>query len=148
MASFKEIQRKLKKATDNRLQKKVAEFVVIDLDIRDKKRDEYKRGDKPNGSLIGVYRSEAYRQYKLRKNPLAGGDVDLIDTGKFSNQLFVKSLGERKFIFKSQDEKEDLLKEKYGEDIMGFNEDTFLELQQNKYRDKLVIYIKQITGIK
>jgi hypothetical protein len=147
MVSLKEAQRRLKKVTEAKLQKKVEEFVLIDLEIRDLKRYEYKRGLDPFGTPIGFYMSDKYEEMKRRKNPLAGGNVDLIDTGKFSNQLFVKSLGNSKFIFRSQDDKGEILEERYGEKIWGLNEETFNNLQKEKYAPKLVRYIKQITRL-
>ena len=148
MATVTELHKKLKKATEKRIKDKVAEFIVIDSNLRKEKKQEFKQGDNPDGSAIGQYKNKDYQSMKMRMNPLAGGDVDLILTGKFSNQMFVKSLGNSRFIFKSKDKKEDMLKEKYGEQIMGLNEETFLDAQYKRYVPKLVKYIKQITGLK
>ena len=40
-----------------------------------------------------------------------------------------------------------LLKGKYGDDIMGFNDEDWEELQRVDYAPKLTQYIKQITGL-
>jgi hypothetical protein len=147
MPSLKEIQRRLQKVTENKLQKKVEEIVLTDTEIREAKRNELRRGETPDGGIIGTYRSSDYELFKSQLNPMAGGTVDLILTGKFSNQLFVKSLGNSRFQFQSQDEKDPMLFEKYGQENRGLNEETFEELQRKKYAPKLVRYIKQITGL-
>lgn len=147
MASSKEIKRRLQKVTESKLKKKVEEIVLTDTEIRDAKRNELKRGETPKGGIIGTYKNLDYELFKSQLNPLAGGTVDLNLTGKFSNQLYVKSLGNRKFQFKSQDEKDPMLFEKYGQENRGLNKETFEELQRKKYAPKLVRYIKQITGL-
>jgi len=145
MVSLAEASRRLKTVSEKKLQKKVADIVVTDLQIRDLKREEFKKGLKPDGSIIGKYSNPSYQAYKEAKNPQANGNVDLIDTGSFTNRLFVFSEGEGKFIFKSQDDKSELLQNKYGKDIMGFNQEDWNKLQINKYAPKLINYIKQLT---
>jgi len=123
-------------------------IVLTDTKIRNLKRDEFESGLNPDGSAISpAYRSESYKAFKQSKNPKAGGQVDLIFTGAFVNQLFQKSLGNSKFIFDSQDEKTSMLGGKYGKRIFGLNKETFLELQKTDYRDKLVKRLKQISGL-
>ena len=145
--SLNQLKKRLQKVNQNKLQKKVEEFVLTDLEIRNLKRAEFKRGELPDGGIIGVYRDPGYQIMKQRMNPLAGGDVDLILTGKFTNQLFVKSLNNSRFIFDSQDEKTSMLKARYTDEIMGLNPETFEKLQKEKYAPKLIKYIKQITGL-
>lgn len=147
MASFAELARRIRKVSESKLQSKVEEIVLTDLEVREVKRQEFKSGERPDGTPIGRYKSPSYEAYKVLKNPQAGGMVDLIDTGKFTNQLFVKSKGNSKFLFESQDEKSQMLQDKYGSDIMGMNQDSFNELQRKKYADKLIRYIKQITRL-
>jgi len=147
MVSLNQLKKRLQKVSQSKLQKKVEEFVLTDLEIRKLKRAEFKRGELPDGGVIGVYRNPNYQIMKQRMNPLAGGDVDLILTGKFTNQLFVKSLNNSRFIFDSQDEKTSMLKARYTDDIMGLNTETFEKLQKEKYAPKLITYIKQITGL-
>jgi len=145
--SLNQLKKRLQKVNQNKLQKKVEEFVLTDLEIRNLKRAEFKRGELPDGGIIGVYRDTNYQIMKQRMNPVAGGDVDLILTGKFTNQLFVKSLNNSRFIFDSQDEKTSMLKARYTDKIMGLNPETFDKLQKEKYAPKLITYIKRITGL-
>lgn len=147
MASLSEVKKRLQKVTQPKLQKKVEELVLIDTEIRKEKKEELKRGQSPDGGLIGTYRSQDYEIFKSRLNPLAGGTVDLILTGKFANQLFVVSLGNSRFQFKSQDSKDPMLFEKYGQENRGLNKEVFEELQRKKYAPQLIKFIKQITGL-
>jgi hypothetical protein len=149
MPSAKELQRRLNKASKlSLLQKEVEKIVLTDTKIRELKRDEFERGRNPDGSAISpAYRSASYKAFKQSTNPKAQGRVDLIFTGAFVNQLFQKSLGSSKFLFDSQNEKTSMLRGKYGKRIFGLNKETFLELQQTDYRDKLVRKIRQITAI-
>lgn len=78
---------------------------------------------------------------------MASGTVDLILTGEFTRGLFVESKGNRRFLFDSNDDKTPDLVEKYGADIMGINEETFLQLQKERYRFDLIKFIKREIGV-
>ena len=147
MASLKEIQRRLKKVGKQKLKSRVVEIVVNDEEIIFYKINDFKQGVRPDGSLIGRYRSKNYELFKASLNPIAGGAVDLILTGSFVNKLYVHSLGMSRFIFKSRDKKSGLLQERWGQDIMGLNQKDFDKLQKEKYAPMLIQYIKQITGL-
>lgn len=147
MASINELKKRLQKVTHKKLQKKVEEIILTDLEIKDLKRLELKKGESPDGSLIGTYKSLNYELFKAKLNPLAGGTVDLILTGKFSNQLYVKSLGNSQFQFDSLDDKAPMLFQKYGQENRSLNKDTFNDLQRDKYAPKLIKHIKQITRL-
>lgn len=101
----------------------------------------------PDGSRIGFYRNPAYRLYKTEKNPLAGGTVDLINTGSYTRQLFVDDLSNSKYIFDSRDDKTDLLVAKYGADILGLNETTWINFQNDEVVPELGKYIKKRLGL-
>lgn len=105
--------------------------------MKELKIQELKRGDLPNGEAIGQYRSPGYAALKYSMNPMAGGDVDLILTGAFSNSLFVVSKGDSKFIFDATDSKKASLVDKYGEDIMGLNQQAFEDLQRKDLKEQL-----------
>ena len=149
MPSAKNLIKRLQKVNKKSyLQKEVERIILTDTEIRDLKRDEFETGLYPDGTEIRPpYQSQSYKAFKQSKNPKANGRVDLIDTGAFTNQLFQKSLGNSRFIFNSKDEKADMLKAKYSPKIFGLNKETFLELQQTDYRDKLVRKLKQVTGL-
>lgn len=145
--SVAEAIRRLSRITEQELQEETRKIIQRDPKLIEAKVNEFKRGENPDGSRIGFYRNPAYRNLKRSFNPEAGGTVDLIFTGSFTNQLFVQSEGNRKFIFDSYDEKRDLLGSKYGNQIFGINQNTFNE-RQKAYGVDLVKYIKEITGLK
>jgi len=75
-------------------------------------------GKKPDGSKIGVYFDQDYRENKYFKNPLAGGDVDLIlDGGLWKGIEIFGRKGD--FEIFSTDWKYQKIVEKYG--IENFN---------------------------
>lgn len=86
-------------------------------------RERWKQGKRPSGSIIGEYRSFAYEQEKLRRNPLAGGNVDLIDTGSLNEKLNINDVGNSLFTIFSKDSKAILIAENYGLDVYGLTED-------------------------
>jgi hypothetical protein len=72
-------------------------------------------GKRPDGRRIGVYFSEEYREYKYFKNPLAGADVDLIDTGDLWKNIEIFNESDGIEII-STDEKFEKIIDKYGAD--------------------------------
>lgn len=149
MPSAKKLSQNLKKVSSlNLLQKEVEKIILTDTKIRDLKRDEFESGYYPDGTPIKpAYRNNSYKAFKKSINPKASGRVDLIFTGSFVNQLFQRSLGNSRYLFDSRDEKAPMLRDKYSGKIFGLNDQTFLELQQKDYKNKLVRKLKQITGL-
>lgn len=114
--------------------------------IKKAKINEYEFGYLPTFKKIGRYKSDSYSDYKNSINPLAGyGYVDLINTGAFSNGLFLKQQG-RGFIFESANDKNDTLKEKYGEEIFGLNRKTWLDIQTKNIKPQIMRFIKKQLG--
>lgn len=105
--------------------------------------DEFKKGENPDGSRIGYYRSPAYRLFKRQLNPLASGTVDLILTGSFTRSLFVDDISRDRYLFDSRDEKTELLVAKYGADILGLSPETFLQFQYDYVAPEVRKYIIQ-----
>jgi len=108
--------------------------------------EEFKRGKNPDGSLIGFYRSASYARRKQRKNPLARGFVDLINTGSYTNKLFVQKVNRLHYAFKSADAKDEKLAKKYGQQIRGLSQASF-NSRANFYSMQLGKRLKQITGL-
>jgi len=75
-------------------------------------------GKKPDGSLIGFYRDQEYREDKYFKNPLAGGGVDLILTGDLWRAIELFPTKEGIEIFSTDWKFEDIA-DKYG--YVNFN---------------------------
>ena len=85
-----------------------------------------------NDTNVG-YRSKNYEIYKSRKNPIAGGAVDLIDTGDFVDAMKLNKGRQGRYIFGNTDTKRKLLSDKYGKDIFGLNQDVF-----DKYQKEII----------
>jgi len=136
---------KLQRITEQELQQKMEILITSDPILKQEKIQELKRGDRPNGSEIGTYRSNSYSLFKSSLNPLAGGYVDLILTGAFSNNLFIEKRSKRYF-FDSTDSKSDDLFNKYGQDLRGLSTITFERAQKERYAPELVKLIKQKIG--
>jgi hypothetical protein len=69
----------------------------------------------PDGTRIGVYRDAEYQEYKYFKNPFAGGEVDLIDSGDLWRGIEIFNEKDGIEIF-STDWKFNKIAEKYGDE--------------------------------
>lgn len=111
---------------------KIEEIILNKQDeIVQKVRDQWKRGLRPDGTIIGVYRSFTYQREKLAQNPAAGGNVDLILTGALNRGLTLNRILEATFTIFSTDSKAVMIAEKYGLDVYGLNVDekeAFLDM--------------------
>lgn len=109
------------------------EIILNDQRLKERKIDEFRRGKRPDDTLIGFYRDVHYAIFKQEINPLAGGDVDLILTGSFTNQMRVEKVAPTRYTFNSSDSKTPMLVGKYGEDIMGINDEWWNNRQIEVY---------------
>lgn len=108
-------------------------------------RERWLRGKKPDGSIIGEYRSFAYQQEKLRMNSLAGGNVDLTLTGALNKGLDIFPLSGDNFNIFSKDEKARSIAEKYGLDVYGLTkeeEEIVVDLTINRVNVALINFIQ------
>lgn len=145
--SAQEMITRLQRIKEQDLQKQMDNFVIQDRNLKREKINELKKGQNPDGSKIGDYRSPGYARFKFGKNSLAGfGNVDLILTGAFSNSLFPTKISPSHYIFGATDSKRFDLIDKYGYDIMGLNQNTFDEAQKKRYAPKIINYIKKRIG--
>lgn len=85
-------------------------------------RDRWLHGDGVEGGVIGVYRSRDYELFKASLNPLAGGAVDLMLTGKLSNGLAIRKQGDM-FQLYSIDDKYEKIGDKYGYEEYGLTKE-------------------------
>ena len=138
-----ELSNSLKSLTLPVIQQETEKIILTDKQLVERKQAELKAGINPDGSLIGTYKSESYRLYKLRKNPIARGNVDLIDTGSYKNKMVADSLGNRQFRVVSEDDKREMLIKKYGEKIEGINPEIFIGLQKTVYGPQLLESLKK-----
>jgi hypothetical protein len=84
-------------------------------------------GKRPDGTRIGVYRDLEYQEFKYFKNPLAGGEVDLIDTGALWKGIEIFNTSKGIEIF-STDSKYNEIAEKYGDDNFNITDKEEQEL--------------------
>lgn len=148
-----EIKRRLQKLTQAKLEQATQEIILKDPKILERKKDELKSGIRPDGSIIGEYRSEKYKLFKQKLNPLAGGKVDLILKGDTKRGLYLESDGKGGFIFRSSDSKWDDLMAKYNKgqigskDLKAINPQVFDRLQKFVYHPELIVEMKKISGL-
>jgi len=79
-------------------------------------------GKDVNGGIIGRYRNQDYRAFKVSTNPRAGGNVDLTLTGALGQGLTIRKAGDKKYEVFSTDYKYERIAIKYG--IEQFNLDS------------------------
>ena len=131
------------------LEAKVQQTVLSDQKaLKEEKINEFTKGERPDGSKIGVYRDPEYAIFKQHINPKAGGYVDLMLMRNFTGGLFVRPFTKRSFLFDSSDSKTANLIGKYGMDIMGLNQDWFDKRQNDIYRLVLYYEIQKILNKK
>lgn len=123
------------------MQNLVKEIILSDQErLKEQKIDEFEQGLRPDGSRIGRYRDEDYRQIKIAQNPKAEGYVDLLYTYRTARSLFVRPYG-KGFLFNWNDEHN--LVGRYGLDILGINQEWFNQRQKDIYRLTLTYQIKK-----
>lgn len=125
----------------------MSEIILGDQKLKQEKINEFTKGQNPDGSLIGNYRSAEYAIDKYQMNPLAGGHVDLILTRSFTNQLYVEKVRPRTYLFNSSDYKTNSLIGKYGIDIMGLNQDYWNNRQEQVYLPVFRFMIKRKANL-
>ena len=104
-------------------------------------RNRWTLGKRPDGNIIGVYKSAEYALFKHTINPLAGGNVDLTVTRSLRNKLEIFSMGNSLFEIFSTDSKALELAEKYGLDVYGLSKEeeniVLNEAKEQLYQDIL-----------
>ena len=114
--------------------------------LKEEKINEFEQGLRPDGSKIGTYRDAEYAIFKQSINPRAGGDVDLLLSRRTANSMFVrKGQSDRGYIFGITDTHN--LIGRYGQDILGIDQDWFNKRQKEIYRITLVFQIKKNYNI-
>jgi hypothetical protein len=95
------------------------EMLSYEDEVRKWIKERWLLGDRPDGSIIGVYRSSDYAMFKQRMNPKAGGDVDLTLTESLGDKIQMIPQGSSMFKIISTDSKYSEIIEKYGD--VNFN---------------------------
>lgn len=107
-------------------------------------RSRWKEGKRPNGGIIGEYAWISYEMYKRAKNPMAGGNVDLHDTGALSKGLTLFPQRDGNFTLFSTDRKAILIAEQYGLDVYALTkeeQDVVVSLVSAETNEALLEYI-------
>ena len=124
LSQLKELQRKLKSLNRSRVEQDFKQVMLNNSEnFTTYVADNWKQGKRPDGSIIGTYRSFAYEVEKRQRNPIANGNVDLIDTGSLKRGLIVNHLNGAFFNVFSTDKKAVDISDKYGVDVFGVPKD-------------------------
>lgn len=112
--------------------------------IKGLKEQDFLEGDiYGDGKTLVQYRSRNYENFKSRINPLAGGTVDLIVTGKFVNAMYLLNPKQGKYLFGNRDRKRNILVEIYGDNIFGLNQNVFTKFQKDIIAPRFIRRIKE-----
>jgi len=109
------------------------ELIKDEKTIKLLKEQDFLSGDIYGNDTNVAYRSKNYELFKSRKNPLAGGSVDLIVTGAFVDAMYLLKPKQGRYKFGNTDKKRNILKEMYGDNIFGLNQNVF-----NKYQKEII----------
>jgi len=127
-----------------KIQPKVEELILSSPQVKAEKKEEFLKGLKPNGNLIGTYRSTGYAREKYALNKRAGfRNVDLFLTGRFVNQLMPYKVSERQYLFSNRLNYGNDLIQKYGSDILGLNQQSFNDIQRIYIAPELIKFVKK-----
>jgi hypothetical protein len=118
-----EYQSTLKQSIKNMAGMVSFEVMEYEDEVRKWIKERWLLGERPDGSIIGVYRNPDYAMFKQRMNPKAGGDVDLTLTESLGDKI--EMIPTQKNIFKiiSTDSKYSKIVEKYGEYNFNLSEE-------------------------
>ena len=118
-------------------------------EITDLNRKQLTYGTRSSGKRIGQYKNERYKAKKLAMNPLASGNIDLILNGDYSNMINLRRDSDKVAELFSEDEKANMLKAEYGDDILGLSNSSIYELvNDTTFQDAFVLKLKQALKLK
>ena len=114
----------------------------------DRNKKQLKQGERKDGSLIGEYQSAAYAEKKLRKNPLAEGSIDLIDTEDYIDSWRFQLTGDDIIIDPSDCKTGDLEQRFWkGNGYYGLNDKNQEEYNTTVFLPEFLAVIEQKTGL-
>jgi len=117
-------------------------YLKAEDEIKQLKEQDFLHGDIFGNGKTYDYQSQKYSQFKSKKNPIAGGKIDLIVTGQFVDAMYLLKPKQSKLKFGNTDKKRNILKEMYGDNIFGLNQVVF-----DKYQRE-VIYPRHLRVMK
>lgn len=146
--SAKEYLRRLNLLTDKVLYAMEAEELTKDEStLLELKKQDNLEGDVFGDGKLYNYRSKSYANLKRKQNPIAGGHLDLIKTGRFINSFFLINPKAGSYLFGARDSKKKDLVGRYGIGIMGLNPKVFLKYQKDIILPRYVNRIKRYANI-
>lgn len=112
--------------------------------IKDAIRERWKKGEKPDGNIIGIYASSSYAFEKNKQNSLAGMfKVDLTLTGALGKGITIAFIDVGKYEIFSTDSKYSEIVQKYGEYNFNISETEQKKIAfdiSTKITNKLIQY--------
>jgi hypothetical protein len=124
------------------------ELVKDEATIKQLKEQDFLEGDiYGDGKTLVGYRSRNYELFKSSRNPKAGGAVDLILTGDFVDAMYLLKPNQGRYKFGNTDTKRNILKEMYGENIFGLNQNVFEKYQKEFIAPRFIRRIKTTANI-
>jgi hypothetical protein len=130
----------------NLLNEAMKAITDVKEDVVEINKSHMQQGENKNGGRIGEYRSAIYGDMKARMNPRAGGYVDLILTGAFTNAMYLK-MQNKGFAIDSNDRKKRKLVSKYGNDVFGLGDKGRKELVDKSYRTALMTRVRKVVKL-
>lgn len=126
---------------------------LVEIEVRKNEKDlvQYKKGDLLDGDIYGDgtklnYAWQEYEAEKVKLNPQANGNVDLILTGAFINSFYLLDSKNGKYLFDATNSKKDELVGRYGEEIFSMNEKKFQRFLDSYVKDDFVKVLKKQLG--
>lgn len=101
-------------------------------------------GKSPSNNIIGQYRSNEYKIFKVSKNSRAGGNVDLTLTGSLGQKLTIFKQGNLTYRIESRDWKFNKIAEKYGLEQFNLSVDQLNDLYDMLYLTVLEEYADNV----
>ena len=101
-------------------------------------------GRSVDNDIIGEYRSNDYKMFKVSKNPRAGGTVDLTLTGSLGNKLTIFKQGNLTYRIESTDDKFNKISEKYGLEQFNLSIEQLYDLYDMLYLTVLEEYLDNV----
>lgn len=144
-----EYQRRLSKIMNLSVIREITAKLILqdEKNLKILKEQDFLEGDIFGDGKKYTYRSKAYSDLKKKRNPLAGGYVDLINTGSFVDKMYLLKPKSGVFKFASRDSKSNMLAEKYSEMIFGLNQLAFTKYQKDFIQKRLIKELKNVAKI-
>lgn len=124
------------------------EIIKEETNLKNLKEQDFLDGDiYGDDKTLLSYRSKGYEIFKSKLNPIAGGAVDLILSGRFVDAMFLLKPTNGKYLFGNLDSKKQVLTQKYGINIFGLNQKVFTKFQIDIIKPRFIRKLKESAKI-